>query len=209
MSINVFDDWPGPGPRREHGNTKKAAFSCRLQQGCDATTTSRRNGRRPLCVFVRGNHLYPHGGPAVSNLLTETSQLSSRDKAVSRPFRESLLSSFSSSFSHPPPFLSTLFISSVSPSFSLSRSLLISSYLSAELHCATRPSYITCRARLSNDPSQKDERRDMLSPSVVPSDFRDASNLLRMFISREGIFADPDEDPKIAISFAIRRLYRF
>lgn len=79
VSINVFDDCPGIAPDSELGN-KKGSHS--LPLATRMRPQRRRAGRRPVVVFVRGNHLYPHGGPAVSNLLTETSQLSSRDRAV-------------------------------------------------------------------------------------------------------------------------------
>lgn len=122
VSINVFDDCPA-GPWAP--STKKAAFPA-ARNKVTAATTSRRQAA--AVVFVRENHLYPHGGPAVSNLLTETSQLSSAIERF-RPFRGSLPSSFS------------LFPFSL---FSFSRpSFAISSYLSAEpALCNTRLSCV-------------------------------------------------------------------
>jgi len=70
--------------------TKKGSHS--LPLATRMRPQRRRAGRRPVVVFVRGNHLYPHGGPAVSNLLTETSQLSSRDRAVWTVSEEFVLS---------------------------------------------------------------------------------------------------------------------
>lgn len=95
VSINVFDDYPGrAGPRtRQQKRPHSLPLVTRLRP------QRRRKRQAAAVVFVRGNHLYPYGGPAVSNLLTETSQLSSRDRAVWAVSRELALLPLSLSLS--------------------------------------------------------------------------------------------------------------
>lgn len=96
----------GPGTRPDPV-TKKAAFPA----ACSTVQPQRRRtGQAAAVVFVRENHLYSRGGSAVSNLLTETSQLSPRDRAV-----QSLLEELASPRPPPPPSHSPSFFSRLSP----------------------------------------------------------------------------------------------
>lgn len=118
VSINVFDDCPGPaGP--PNPAAKKAAFPAACNKVAAATTSQAAGGRCRFCP--RESSLSLRRARRVKPV--DRNQLSSRDRAVWAVSRESLLS------------FRYLFLSpSLSP---LSRPSLISSYLNAELHCAT------------------------------------------------------------------------